>query len=510
MVEAVERHDVGEDGLAFGERAGLVDDDGIDGRQPLQRLGVFDEDALACAATGRDHDRDGRGEPQGARAGNDENGHGCHNGIGERWAGTKCQPGEKCKNGNGDDGRHEIGRHPVGQRLDGRAAALRLRHQRDDARQHGLGADLAGLHDETAGLVERAAGDIGARRFLDRQRLAGDQRFIDRRAALHDGAVDGNCLTRAHAQPVADMDVIEGNFGFRAIGRHAARGLRGEIEQGADGVAGPFAGLQFEHLANKDQNDDDGGGLEVSADRPAVHLEVGREQSGREHRDEAVGVGDQHADGDQRPHVGAAVHDRGPAALQERPAAPQHHGRREDQLDPAGRLRRKPAVQRQAKIRPHGDDQDRDGESSADPQAMREIDEFRIRARVGRRYALGLERHAALRTIARPHLHDLGMHGAGVERILRPGFGFSLRSASLCSGVEVALRMRDELLATARAAEIVRAGAVPMRVLGALDLHRHAAHGVDRRAGAGFPPRMGMLVVLMLHRHQTLLYPGGV
>ena len=161
--------------------------------------------------------------------------------------------------------------------MDGRAAALRIRHQGDDTCQHGLGTDLAGLHDEAAGFVERAAGDIGARRFLDRQRLAGDQRFIDRRTALHDGAVDGNCLARAHAQTVADMDVVEGNFGFRAIGRHAARGLRSEIEQGTDGVAGPFAGLQFEHLANKDQNDDDGGGLEVAADRPAVHLEVGRE-----------------------------------------------------------------------------------------------------------------------------------------------------------------------------------------------------------------------------------------
>ena len=83
FVEAVERRDVGEDGLAFGERACLVDDDGIDGCQPLQRLGIFDEDALARAASSRNHDRNGRGESQGARAGNDENGYCCHNGIGE-------------------------------------------------------------------------------------------------------------------------------------------------------------------------------------------------------------------------------------------------------------------------------------------------------------------------------------------------------------------------------------------------------------------------------------------
>ena len=95
------------------------------------------------------------------------------------------------------------------------------------------------------------------------------------------------------------------------------------------------------------------------------------------------------------------------------------------------------------------------------------------------------------------------MHGAGVERGLRLGLGFGLHSAG---SVQIALRISGELLATARAAEILRAGAMPLRVPGALDLHRHAAYGVDR--GAGWASAAMGLVMLMLHRPDA--YPGGL
>ena len=43
-------HDIGQPRLAFGQRAGLVDDHGIDAGHPLQRLGILDQHARLRAA----------------------------------------------------------------------------------------------------------------------------------------------------------------------------------------------------------------------------------------------------------------------------------------------------------------------------------------------------------------------------------------------------------------------------------------------------------------------------
>ena len=48
--------------LAFGQRAGLVDDERVDPLHALQRLGVLDQDAAPRAAPDADHDRHRRGE----------------------------------------------------------------------------------------------------------------------------------------------------------------------------------------------------------------------------------------------------------------------------------------------------------------------------------------------------------------------------------------------------------------------------------------------------------------
>ena len=52
------RRDDGRDlRLAFGQRSGLVDHQGVDFLHPLQRFGVLDQDAGARAAPDADHDR---------------------------------------------------------------------------------------------------------------------------------------------------------------------------------------------------------------------------------------------------------------------------------------------------------------------------------------------------------------------------------------------------------------------------------------------------------------------
>ena len=56
--------------------------------------------------------------------------------------------------------------HLVGQTLNRRAAALRLRDHLDDLREHRVAADALGFDHEAAGLVDRAAGDSIAGYFL--------------------------------------------------------------------------------------------------------------------------------------------------------------------------------------------------------------------------------------------------------------------------------------------------------------------------------------------------------
>ncbi len=61
-------------GLAFGERAGFVNDQRIDLGESLQRFRITDEDAGVRAATDRNHDGHRRGESQRAWASNDQHG----------------------------------------------------------------------------------------------------------------------------------------------------------------------------------------------------------------------------------------------------------------------------------------------------------------------------------------------------------------------------------------------------------------------------------------------------
>ena len=78
--------------LAFGERAGLVDDKRVDLFHALQRFGVLDQHAGLRAAADADHDRHRRGEAQRARAGDDQHAYGRDQPIGEARFGAEQSP----------------------------------------------------------------------------------------------------------------------------------------------------------------------------------------------------------------------------------------------------------------------------------------------------------------------------------------------------------------------------------------------------------------------------------
>ena len=412
---AGQRDDRGDLGLALGQRAGLVDHDGVDLLQPLERFGVLDQDAQARAAADADHDRHRGGEAQGARAGDDQHRDGGDQAVGERGRRAPQPPGHERERGDRDHRRHEPAGDLVGEPLDRRARALRLGHHLDDAREHRLLADLLRAHDEAAPAVERAADHLGTGLLLDRQRLAGDHALVDRARSFDDLAVDRHAIARPHPQPIVREHLVERHFLVAAVLAQPPRGLGSEVEERLDGAAGLLARAQLEHLAQENQDRDDRGRLEVDGDRAVRAAKAGREEAGGDRADHAVDPGDAGAERDQREHVEVAAFHRRPAALEERPAGPEHDGRPEEELQPVAGLLPQEHVQ-VGEMPAHLEGQDRERQHQADPEAPGHVGELGVRPGL-RRHVQGLERHAADRAGARAHLPHLRVHRAGVDRV---------------------------------------------------------------------------------------------
>ena len=339
-----------------------------------------------------------------------------------------------------------------------------------DLGQQRVAPDLVGAHHEAAGLVERAADHLAAGFLGHRHGFAGHQRFVERGAAFEDDAVDRHLLARPHAQAVADGKRVERHLLVGAIVADPAGGLRRKLEQRLDRARGRLARAQLEHLAEQHQHRDDGRRLEIDRNRAAMAAEGGREDSGRDRADDAVDIGHAGAHRDQREHVEIARDERLPAAHEERPAGPQHHGRRERKLDPVRQRRIDPAMAAD-EMAAHFQDDGRQREHEADPEAARHVGEFRIGRRIEAR-DLRLQRHAADRAASRADLADLRMHRAGVDRAFRHG---GLRPAVF---LEIGVGIGGEFGAAAGRAEMKGLAAVIEAVLAGRGIHGHAADGV--------------------------------
>ncbi len=418
-LEARRYLDPGQRRLAFGQRPGLVDDDGIDQSEPLERRGIAHQHAGMRAAPGGDHDGDRRGKPERAWAGDDEHADGGDERVSELRRRSEQEPDDEGEHRHGDHGRHEIARHGIGETLDRRAGALRGGDHGHDLGKRRLLPGAIDAHVEAAGAVERAAGDAVAGRLLHRNRLAGQQGLIDGASALDDDAVDGDLVAWPDPQHVAGLDRGERHGLGLAILQHTQRRLGREVEQSADGAAGLLPGAELEHLAEQHERHDDGGGLVIDRDEPMGVAHGVGEQPRRDRGDQAVEKGSPGAEPDQGEHVEPARADRGEPAYEKRPAAPQHRRGGQRELEPLLRRRRQEGQQIApedvgAHVERHEGERERHGHL----KPAGEIDELGVRHVDGER-AHGLERHAANRAGSRLLPHDFRMHRAGVERALR-------------------------------------------------------------------------------------------
>ena len=185
-------------GAAFGKGTGFIDCERIDFFQPLEDFGIFNQHTFPCATPDADHDRHRRRESQGTGTGNDQYSHRVDNCPGR--FGWLCQnPDQKGESCAEEYGGNKNGRDPVGNLLDRRSAPLGIRNAMNNLCQQSVAPDPTGHHQKSARLIQCPTDQRIARDFIDRDRFAGEHRFIDRTSSLGHFAVDRNFFTRADA-----------------------------------------------------------------------------------------------------------------------------------------------------------------------------------------------------------------------------------------------------------------------------------------------------------------------
>ena len=321
------------------DRAGLVEHDRVDAAGGLEHLGALDEQAELRAAPGADEQRGGRGEPERARAGDDQHRDG--GAERERRGLARAEPEAERGDGEADDDRDEHAGDAVGEPLHGRLARLRLGHEPRDLGERGVGADLRRADDEPAAGVHRRARDGVARLLLDRART-------------RPSAATGRrprCRTRRR-RPWRPSRPGGRRSGRRPAAARPARGapspssprsatsLAPSSSSAVSAAPGAALGARLEVAAREQEHGDDGGDLEVELVGAALGEEVERHPHVRhagvaeEQRVERPQPGGERAERDQRVHRRGAVAEVRPRRAVERPAAPQDDRRGELEREP--------------------------------------------------------------------------------------------------------------------------------------------------------------------------------
>ena len=305
--------------------------------EKLERLGVLHQHARLRSAADAGDEGDGRGQAERAGAGDDEHGHGIHEGVNQARLGSEPEPQPERHHCDAGDCRHEPGGHPVRQPLDWCFAFLRLFDEADDLGQQRVTADALGVHHETAGRVKRAAGNGIAGSLGHRTRFAGQHRFIDVAGALGHAPIHRNLLSGAHPQKITGNNVGERHVLLAALADPMGA-LRRKAHEIADGGIGAGMSALLQNLADQNDGGDHGGGFEIERHTMGSAQRGGKaiaEQDG--HR--TVTIGCASAGDRQREHVGIAVPQRDPPPTDKGRAAPEEHRGGQRKLQPAGQPR---------------------------------------------------------------------------------------------------------------------------------------------------------------------------
>lgn len=267
--------------------------------------------------------------PHRAGAGDDEHGDRIDDGEGERRVGPEDEPDFERRRRHGHDRRHEPHRHPVHQGLDRQLRSLRLLDHADDLREHRRITNRGRPDAHRTLLIHRAADDGAPRRLGNRDRLAGDHRFIDVALALNDFAVDRHALARSDLDHVASHHLADVDD---AIGAADMGDPRLQADQSLDRLGRPPLGASFEEAAEQDQGDDHCRRFVIDVDR------AGRQKLRRKGRDQRIEIRGKRADGHERVHIGGQPRQRWQTLRVESPSRHDQNQRRQRELDGPVRL----------------------------------------------------------------------------------------------------------------------------------------------------------------------------
>ena len=256
--------------LAFGDRAGLIECDGLELVRVLQIHPTLDENAAPRRKSQATDHRHRRGDHQRTRACNDQQ----HQGLVERVRPRQVHDdrGEhRHQHRDEEHGGGVDGGKPVHELLRGCARALRLFHRMDDAGQGGVAGLCRHHHLQHARFVDGAGKHRVTRCLVHRNALARDGRLVDRAGAT------GHYAVQRHA--LAGFDAQEGvHRNLRRCHRcpapvrlaHLGRFGR-KVQQALDGIARPVHRAALDQFGNGVKGHDHGGLGPLTNEKSAGH-----------------------------------------------------------------------------------------------------------------------------------------------------------------------------------------------------------------------------------------------
>ncbi len=262
------RFDCDQPRAADGERAGLVEHDGVDAGERLQRAAALDQNAVARRLRDAGDEGDRRREDQ--RAGRRRDHH--------REAADGIAGEEPSRARDRERRRQQQEGITVGEADEGSLRGLRRRYHAHDA---GIGARprrRGRAHLEGLAGIERTAQRRLAGPPRHRDRLAGQRRLVDDGGGAGDDAVDRDDFAGAHENGIADRDRLDRHVFEKAVGAVPMRDAGRAVNQGFEVALGAGDREVLEHVAARIHHRDDDAG------------EVLAEQQSRGHRHEGDGI----------------------------------------------------------------------------------------------------------------------------------------------------------------------------------------------------------------------------
>ena len=310
---------LGDDQLAEGQGAGLVEDNLADPKSALEEADPPHEEAVATGPGERQLVGQGGRQAQGARAGHDEDGDADF----DRPLGSRRQPDEDRGDGGGQHGDHVEARDPMPERGPGDVVAVAV-GRRQESLQAGRLEGAGGLHaDRAVDDVPSASRDEGARDEVRWIRFAVDPLQAQRGGRVEQPALDRQDLAGGQHQAVASDDRVGADHAQQTIGADAANHQAVDALVAQQHLAVPAQDTALEEAATEHQGDEEG-----------QRVEVGRAAVAGEEGPDATGVAEDDADGDGNVEVQEPLAGRCERAFDEDGSADRHSGGRQGEVEP--------------------------------------------------------------------------------------------------------------------------------------------------------------------------------